>query len=557
MSGALPAAATEAACAAQPSEVESAHGEVFTQRWVVDLILDLVGYTPDRDLAQAIALEPSCGGGAFVVPMVERLLASANGHARTLDDLRGSLVAIDLLPANVEASRQAVIEALTRTAAPVQDAEMLAETWVRRGDFLLDPPPERSVDFAVGNPPYIRLEAVPRKRSQAYRESCGTMGGRADVYVGFYEHALRSLTDEGVLGFICADRWMRNAYGARLRQMICEGWSVESVTSLTGVDAFEHEVDAYPAITILRRGSQARNPAVVEATTGFGPGDAKKVFAFLDSKRSRRRSGPRHRAVRLKGWYPGCNGWPNGTPDQLALIAGIEASFPTLEEAGTKVGIGVATGADKIYVTDSPDQIEPARLLPLALPRDIVSGCVDWSGKVLVNPWDSDGLVDLDEWPQLARYLKRHRSTLKTRHTARNGHWHRTIDRVIEGLAEKPKLYLPDFKERTFPVLDKGQTYPHHNLYWITSESWDLDVLGGLLLSEIANLFMEAYSVRMRGGFLRFQAQYLRRIRVPHPDSIPNDAASTLKQAFCRRDSDAATEVALELYGLSGLPAHG
>jgi len=35
------------------------HGEVFTRRWVVELILDLAGFTADRDLATMIAVEPS------------------------------------------------------------------------------------------------------------------------------------------------------------------------------------------------------------------------------------------------------------------------------------------------------------------------------------------------------------------------------------------------------------------------------------------------------------------------------------------------------------------
>lgn len=557
MPSALPAAPIDAPRVAHGEQAESAYGEVFTRRWVVDLILDLVGYSADRDLGRSTALEPSCGSGAFLVPMVERLLRSARTHRRKLDDLQDALLAVDLLPANVERSRQAVCDVLTRHKFPSSEAQELAELWVRRRDFLLNPPPEHSVDFAVGNPPYLRLEAVPRKRSQAYRKACRTMGGRADVYVGFYEHALRALSHGGVLGFICADRWMRNAYGARLRRMIANGWSVDSVISMVGVDAFEHEVDAYPAITVMRRADQAHNPAVVEAAAGFGPSDAHKAFAFLDNKRSKRRSGPRHRAVRLKGWFRGGNGWPSGTPDRLAVIADIEASFPSLEEAGAKVGIGVATGADKIYVTDNPEGIESARLLPLALPRDIATGSVRWSGKMLVNPWNADGLVELDEWPEMAKYLRRYRAALKKRHTARNGHWYRTIDRVIEGLAERPKLYLPDFKERIFPVLDSGQTYPHHNLYWITSERWDLNVLGGLLLSDIANLFMEAYSIRMRGGFLRFQAQYLRRIRAPQPDSLTEDAESALRQAFLDRDASAATKVALELYGLPRLPANG
>jgi hypothetical protein len=191
----------------------------------------------------------------------------------------------------------------------------------------------------------------------------------------------------------------------------------------------------------------------------------------------------------------------------------------------------------------------------LARPRDIASGELDWGGKMLVNPWDEEGLVDLERWPRLAHYLRDHKPVLAKRHTAKGGNWHRTIDRVIDGLVEKPKLYLPDFKETTFPVLDSGDTYPHHNLYWITSTGWDLQVLGGLLMSGVANLFMEAYSVRMRGGFLRFQAQYLRKIRTPPPDSIPKREAAALRDAFRQRDVEAATHVALSLYGLTELPS--
>jgi hypothetical protein len=126
---------------------------------------------------------------------------------------------------------------------------------------------------------------------------------------------------------------------------------------------------------------------------------------------------------------------------------------------------------------------------------------------------------------------------------------------VIEGLVTRPKLYLPDFKEAIFPVLDDGKTYPHHNLYWVTSEGWDIQVLGGLLLSDVANLFIEAYSVRMRGGYLRFQAQYLRRIRLPRLVDVDPAKARALSSAFLARDRVAATKVAMDLYGLRSLPS--
>jgi hypothetical protein len=543
--------------AIQAPERIQEHGEVFTRRWVVDLILDLVGYRADRDLVEMKAVEPACGSGAFLVAMIERLMDSAHRYGRDLSEAQGALVATDLVPRNVAMSQARARNTLQSGGVRPSVAEELAETWIRQGDFLLEPPAERSADYVVGNPPYVRLEAVPRDRSEAYRLACKTMGGRADVYIGFYEHGLRALRDGGALGFICADRWMRNAYGARLRAMVSEEWAVETVISMTGVDAFEDEVDAYPAITTLRREPQKTGPLVVEASPGFGPSEASEVGALAVKLSADHVHQHCFRGARLGTWFSGSAGWPHGSPDRLALIADLEARYPSLEDetTGTKVGIGVATGADRVFITEDPELVEPERLLPLALPRDIASGKVQWSGKYLVNPWEASGLVELEEWPRLSGYLAQHRELLAKRHTAKNGRWHKTIDRVIEGLVDREKLYLPDFKEAIFPVRDSGRTYPHHNLYWVISEKWDLRVLGGLLLSDIAGLFIEAYSVRMRGGYLRFQAQYLRRIRVPSLSSIEAETASALAHAFDHRDRQEATRLALPLYGLDCLPS--
>lgn len=49
---------------------------------------------------------------------------------------------------------------------------------------------------------------------------------------------------------------------------------------------------------------------------------------------------------------------------------------------------------------------------------------------------------------------------------------------------------IPGLKAYIQPVLDGGDTYPHHGLYFITSEGRDNEVLGGLLLSGITELFV-------------------------------------------------------------------
>lgn len=531
------------------------YGEVFTRRWVVELILDLCGYTSDRDLIEQKAIEPACGSGAFLAPMVVRLAESARLHSRDLAGAVEAIQARDIRRPNVLRSRGVVRNALVTSGVESNQAALLATRWVRQGDFLLEPPSDESADFIFGNPPYIRLEDIPSHISNAYRQACPTMGGRADVYVGFYERALYALHNQGVLGFICADRWMRNAYGAKLRELISREWSVEAIISMTEVDAFESEVDAYPAITILRRATQRTGPLVVDASPEFNADDAHRLVQATKRRRPTL-SASRFRAARLPHWVGGRAGWPHGSPAQLSAIAKIEAALPPLEDKATetKVGIGLATGADRVFITQDPDLAEPERMLPLAMVRDIADGRLELSGHYLINPWDKKGLVDLREWPTLKRYLTRHKAVLTKRHTARSGKWHRTIDRVIDGLESKEKLYLPDFKGALFPVIDHGESYPHHNLYWITSEQWDLEVLGGILLSDLANLFIDAYSIRMRGGYLRFQAQYLRRIRIPSLCEIDRPREDLLRMAFRSRDRSAATDAALPLYGLDSLP---
>jgi hypothetical protein len=69
----------------------------------------------------------------------------------------------------------------------------------------------------------------------------------------------------------------------------------------------------------------------------------------------------------------------------------------------------------------------------------------------------------------------------------------------------------------------------------------------------VAQLFIEAYCVKMRGGTLRFQAQYLRRIRVPDPTSMSEGIASELRESFRSRDVNKATNAAIEAYGIQDL----
>lgn len=430
----------------------------------------------------------------------------------------------------------------------------MVDQWVTTDDFLLRPPVPASADYVVGNPPYIRLESVPGPVMAAYRQECRTMRGRADVYVGFIERGLGLLKAGGGLAFICADRWMRNRYGADVRELITRSYAVETVISMHDVDAFEDDVSAYPAIVVLRNQTQGA-AALVAANASLGESDRRRLSTWIRRGDHPAQRTPSYEAARVHRWSAGRDLWPGGSPAQRALITELEAVFPPLQDdsTGTRVGIGVATGCDDVYITTDPELVEEDRLLPLLRAADTTTGAVDWSGSYLVNPWNDHGLVDLDQFPRMAKYLNEHSERIRGRHIARQrpASWYRTIDRVDPRLIGRPMLVLPDLKATAHPVLDHGGFYPHHNLYYVVSDRWDPEVLGGILLSDIANLFVGAYCVRMRGGTYRFQAQYLRTIRVPRLSSVKSSDMRALAEAFRHRDRDRVNGIVAAMYGLT------
>jgi hypothetical protein len=531
-------------------------GVVYTKPWVVELLLDLAGYHAEANLVDSFAIEPAAGEGAFLNAMVRRLVASCRRQNRDISDCVNSLVAYEIHDVSAQRATDAVIKQLDKLLIDPITSSTLAHSWVKTGDFLLDSAKLPKADFVIGNPPYIRLEEIPEETVAFYRNAFPTMRGRADIYVAFFEASLRRLNQDGVCAFICADRWMLNQYGSGLRELITSKYSVETIVEMHNADAFDDDVSAYPAITIIRSTTQGK----VVVATARNPIDAVDTQSLASSLSpinygiAKPHSSTIVTSAVVDKWFQGTDPWPCSSPKRLALIRQLEDRFAPLElDRETRVGIGVATGCDHIFITQNKDIVEVDRLLPLALAADTITGEMKWSGSYLIDPWDAGGLVNLSRFPKLQEYFEKHKLVLSKRHTAQKSGkgWFKTIDRVTHALRAQHKLYIPDIKNVFNPVLDRGETYPHHNLYYVVSDSWDLEVLGGLLLSSVAQLFIEAYGVRMRGGYLRFQAQYLRRIRVPNPRQVTKEQANDLIMAFRSRDRELATKTALNIYQIA------
>lgn len=528
-----------------------ARGAIFTRSEVVDFILDLAGYTEDQPLHEKRLLEPSFGGGDFLLPIIQRLLSAwraARPNGTEVDDLGDAIRAVELHHDTFRSTYAAVVALLKREGLS-NAATALAGRWLSQGDFLLAPL-EGQFDFVVGNPPYVRPELIPAPLLAEYRSRYQTMYDRADIYIPFIERSLTALSAGGNLGFICADRWMKNRYGGPLRSLVAERFHLKVYVDMVDTPAFHSDVIAYPAITIISREGGgatriAHRPSIDRATLTT-------LAGLLSAPTLPKDAGPVRELARVTN---GAEPWLLESSDQMALIRRLEGAFPLLEEAGCKVGIGVATGADKAFIGDFESlDVEPDRKLPLVTTKDIMTGEVQWRGQGVINPFaESGGLVDLGEYPRLRRYLEARRDVIAGRHCAKKApaNWYRTIDRITPALAARPKLLIPDIKGESHIVFEGGELYPSHNLYYVTSDDWDLRALQAVLLSAVSRLFVATYSTKMRGGFLRFQAQYLRRIRIPRWADVPEPLRRELAEAAIKRDVQACNRAVFRLYGLS------
>ncbi|PJN93526.1 modification methylase PaeR7I, partial [Amaricoccus sp. HAR-UPW-R2A-40] len=161
-------------------------GAIFTRREVVDFILDLAGYTADQDLTRQRLLEPSFGHGDFLLPAIDRLLASwtVQGRPEPVPALARAIQGVELHRASWSHALELVVARLRQEGITAADAETLARAWLLQGDFLLaelDGP----FDVVIGNPPYVRQELIADALMAEYRARYATIYDRADIYVPF------------------------------------------------------------------------------------------------------------------------------------------------------------------------------------------------------------------------------------------------------------------------------------------------------------------------------------------------------------------------------------
>lgn len=431
-----------------------------------DKIVDLMVFSLFHGLAprpDSTILDPGCGTGVFI----EGIIRWCRAHRKPIPRILG-----------VELDHRHV---------PTAEAKFLAFPTVKieKRDFL--EPPKSQFDFIIGNPPYVPITELSEDEKARYRSLFSTATGRFDLYLLFFEQALRSLKPGGRLVFITPEKFLYVETAAPLRKLLASK-KVEEVR-LMAEDVFGDLV-TYPTITTL----------INEA----GPSETK---VLLRDGRSVRVTFPADGS----SWLPKVNGRDSR-----------EASH-NLMEASIRVSCGVATGADSVFIrrTEDLDSVLRPFAYPTIAGRELTRETRELKTvRSLLVPYDEDGrLLPGDRLGALGKYLARpeNRARLEKRTCVARKPWYAFHETPPLRDLLRPKILCKDITvQPRFWVDHEGSIVPRHSVYYVVPRDPSrIDELAAYLNSDEATEWLRANCQRAANGFLRLQSRVLKRLPIP------------------------------------------
>lgn len=249
---------------ALPPAHRARHGVFYTPPAFVRRLLDQAE-RGGHDWRTGRAIDPACGGGAFLVEAATRLLDAMPGAdpaialAALASRLRGwdsDPVAVWLANLAVEAAALPLVAAAGRRLAPVAEHR----------DALAGPPEAHGHHALVmGNPPFGRVKDTPVIRARFGR----SLHGHPNLYGLFTDLAVHLAAPEGgIIAWLTPASFLGGRYFSALRE------TLQHHALPVAIDLVESRTDAFAdvlqevALCLFRRGTGPREAAcsVLRAT---------------------------------------------------------------------------------------------------------------------------------------------------------------------------------------------------------------------------------------------------------------------------------------------------
>lgn len=317
-----------------PKEERKALGEFYTPNEIIEYILDATEYKTKEDILDKDIIDPACGSGGFVVKAINRyidkyvyklgkkdrnqltsaeaklVIESAIEHIYGLDinpfachiaEMNLLFQVIDLFEIIRKSNSEYKLPRFKiyqtdSLRLPLNQTDLIAftsgklETYAKEQKDV-DSIKNRKFDFVVGNPPYVRIQFLPLDTVTYWKENYKVAHKRVDIYVPFYERAIRFLKERGKLGFITSDQFLVREYGLELRRFLTQSLNIFQIIDFKDVEVFP-DITIYTLIFVAEKSDKRGKFLCVTAK--------RKQEKFLESvKENQNKRKLSHRAYEL------------------------------------------------------------------------------------------------------------------------------------------------------------------------------------------------------------------------------------------------------------------
>ena len=353
-------------------------------------------------------------------------------------------------------------------------------------------------DCVIGNPPYVRQEALGEFKKY-FQEKFEVFNGAADLYTYFIERGVSLLKNESIFSYIVSNKWMRANYGEPLRKWL-KKQPIEEIIDFGDLPVFQ-TATTYPCILRIAKENPKTNFNVSQIKT--------LIFPNLSDHVKDCRYQINQQTLDDKGWSLA----DKKTQDLLTKIN--VKGIPLGEYIDRKIYRGVLTGLNEAFVIDEvtknkliKEDSKSAELIkPFLAGRDIKRYAQPESDKYLIFARHG---VKINDYPAIKEYLSQFKDRLLPKPKNWKGtewkgrkpgayQWYEiqdTIDYYEE--FEKPKIMYLVFQVKPAFTIDKKGIYAN-NAVWIVPKADNY--LLGILNSKLGWFLISNYCTQIQNGF--------------------------------------------------------
>lgn len=222
------------------------YGRVYTPKYLVDIILDLTGYTSPNNIIGKHIIDNSCGDGAFLTEIVDRYCQAFIGSKENLiEHLQTYIhgIEIDFNERN---------KCIANLDKIVHQYGIVGVKWdVLCANTLSVSTYNSKMDYVVGNPPYVRVHNLDSSYD-AVKSYKFANGGMTDLYLVFFEIGFNMLKPDGQLCYITPSSWLNSVAADTMRKYVLSSQCLTALVDLEHFQAFD-KITTYTLISHFKK----------------------------------------------------------------------------------------------------------------------------------------------------------------------------------------------------------------------------------------------------------------------------------------------------------------